>query len=109
MTEIQEEAQAKVIELILDGAFDGEESILYDAIKERGKQIEARKAFTFKVGDTVIFNEKARPKYLFENEVKGVIKKINRTTAVVKLGDDAGRFAGGEPRCPLAIIDKVSS
>ena len=75
------------------------------ALRARRKELESRKVWQLKVGDKVIFNSHASPRYLIG--VTGVVEKVNKTRAIVAIGPDGGRFANSKPSCPFAIIDKV--
>lgn len=94
-----------LINEIIDGEYDGDFEVIYEAIKSRRRAQEAGKALTFRVNDKVRFNSHARPKYL--KGIEGVVIKVNGASVVVKVGPEAGRFANQEPRCPIAIVDKI--
>jgi len=98
-------ATSSIIETIFGIDDPGELSRISDALRARSKELESRKAWQFKRDDKVVFNSKASPKYLIG--VTGVVKKVNKTRAIVAIGPDGGRFANSQPSCPFAIIDKI--
>jgi hypothetical protein len=89
------------------GAGDHDEHLdaIISACMLRQRAIGGTKIFTLKIGDTVVFNERARPGYL-QGE-KATIKKINRARVVIDLHRPVGRFGQRGLRCPVDIIDKV--
>jgi uncharacterized protein YkvS len=95
----------EVVSAILAGSLDGEEDRIVRALKQRRRIADENKVDALKVGDTVRFNSHARPKYL--HGLTGTVIKLNQASAVVRINGDAGRFTGVDPRCPIAIIDKV--
>lgn len=68
-------------------------------------QAEARRRKpTPRVGDTVVFNSKARPKYL--QGTQATVTKINEKTVVVSIGPEGGRFANQDGvLAPKGIVD----
>lgn len=108
--------RSKVIQQIAQGLFDDNEDALYDAIKRRRKIVDLTKVSEFQVGDTVVFNSQARPKYL--KGVEGSVVEVNSTTVLVQMpdsipGDTGGRFRdwpngkGARVRTPVGIVDRA--
>jgi len=59
--------------------------------------------YYFKIGDSVVFNKRARPKYLQGQKAKIVGHKT--VNVVIELDSPSRRF-GGRITCPTGIIDK---
>jgi hypothetical protein len=64
----------------------------------------------FRVGDAVIFNALASPKYLHRNGITGTVTRVNDKTVMLEIENSgpAGRFAGKRNvRTPKTIVDLV--
>ncbi len=107
----------RLLQGIAQGWFDGNEDMLFDAVKRRQAVVDLEKAGEFQVGDTVIFNKTARPKYL-QKGVEAIVQSVGQTSVTVKmpdtiLGDTGGRFfdrftgEGAIVRCPVSIVERV--
>lgn len=99
-------------EYFCDAIEDGDaDSFLDDlaiAVADRQSIIKMRKNGSIRTGDTVRFNNKARPKYL--QGLDATVKKLNRKTVVVDFPYDPsyGRFSNARNvRAPFTIVDKV--
>lgn len=96
----------QVLAAIQDGVMDDYFEAIFGAVKDRRRTLDARKSIEFKVGDSVVFNEQASPKYL-----RGCTAKVTgraQKNLLIKLDEDCGRYrAGVEIRCPVAIIEAV--
>ncbi len=97
----------EIIDSILSGDNDDDYRDIYEAIKTRQSMSARGKVMAFRVGDRVVFNGNARPKYLLG--VEGVVKKRNETTVVVKIEGYAGKYTDSAPRCPVGMLDKVEA
>lgn len=93
-----------IISAILDGVCDGFESSITDALRERRKLNDSRKALSIVKDTRVRFNDQASPKYL--RGATATVTGRAQKNLLIKLDEDCGRFrAGVEVRCPVSIID----
>ena len=86
---------------ILNGEADAEFDAVRAAIAQRQKMLASVKMTTFKVGDTVTFNQQTNPKYLRGQQA--IISKVNQTTVTVDLVQPMGRFSRGI-RVPASLL-----
>jgi len=99
--------QRTAIEYIENGAFDGQERLLYDAIQRRLDFNNSRLLLNIKPGDLVRFNEKTRPNYYIG--LKAEVLKVNRKTVKVMMIDSRGRILEGmEVNTPVSTISKIA-
>lgn len=98
----------ELIDAILDGVADNDIDKLNAAIKQRREMKNNRKILFMSIGDTVVFNEQANPKYLQGN--KATVAKVNKTTVTVNMEENyqLRKYSGSKNvRCPISIVDKV--
>lgn len=86
---------------ISKGAYDADLKTIAEYIRFREKHI-APKAYQFRVGQRVWFNEKVRPTYLIG--IPATITKINNTRVKLRLDDRTGRFGTGDIACPPNLL-----
>ena len=101
----------QLTQAILKGDFDKDLGMISTAIKSRKAATKPTQTmstiFDLDVGDTVRFNEFARPKYIQGTTARVV--KVNRARVKIELDRAVGRFPGGQPvSCPPKIITKVN-
>lgn len=93
-----------VCKAIVRGEYDNDLDMIRQAMSDRAEMQKRDKFWTFKVGDTVKFNSKTRPKYLVG--IEGKIVEKRQTKVVVDIGDRHGRF-GRQINVPVSLIDVV--
>lgn len=95
-----------VTTLIIEGRCDDGFETIYAALKERRKQLNAVKKFSFTVGQTVRFVPTARPAYL--RGLGAIVTQVGATLKVrIENSYAAGRYKGVEVRCPASLIEAV--
>lgn len=90
-----------LINEIAKGTYDADLDTLTEYIRFRQKHL-APKAYEFRVGQRVWFNDKVRPTYLIG--VPATITKINQKKVKVRLDDRTGRFGTGDISCPTNLL-----
>lgn len=109
-----------IIKQIVDGTHDSALEVIEGAIISRKRALgllplvparlaentETKSKYDFKVGDRVVFNKQANPRYLqgvYARVVGYKTKKIR-----VQLEQPTGKFGSSYPiGCPVEIVDKV--
>lgn len=86
---------------ISKGTYDSDLETIAEYIRFRQKHL-APKAYEFRVGQRVWFNDKVRPTYMAG--VAATITKINQKKVKVRLDDRTGRFGTGDLTCPTDFL-----
>jgi len=98
-----------IINTIVSGNVDAALDSINNAIRLRRKTLDQSKGLFMNIGDTIVFNTHASPKYL--QGQTAIVKKVNEKTVVVDIPEDAvgaRRYRGAKNiRCPFSIVDKV--
>jgi hypothetical protein len=106
--------ERQLLDAIASGALDAHLVAIADAVHARRELLHTVRSATalakLCVGDTVMFNRYARPRYL-EHEA-ATITELDDHWVSVQLSRPVGRFRTGELRCPplaLTKLNRVSS
>lgn len=95
-----------IVDAIIGGDADEGLTQVSEALRQRRKALEAVKRTDFRVGDRVVFNQAAKPKYLAG--IGATVIGLNPSTVVLNIDEHARarRFKGARGvRCPVAIVD----
>jgi hypothetical protein len=102
--------ERQLLEQIAAGELDQHLVAIADAIHARRELLHtvhsANAIAELRVGDTVMFTAKVRPRYL-EHEL-AVIEAIDDRSVTVRLCRPVGRFRDGTLRCPPLALRKLS-
>jgi hypothetical protein len=99
---------SKVVSAIHKGSFDDSLEQIAVAVSDRRRALVQIEAADIVVGDTVVFNHRARPQYLrgITAEVIGPGRKAN--TFLVRLNSGSRRYyTGSEVTAPYSIVSKA--
>jgi len=101
--------ERQLLDVITAGELDEHLAAIADAVHARRQVLHtvraARAIAELCVGDTVIFTNKIRPRYL-QHELAEVTEVDDRTVTV-QLWRPVGRFGEGELRCPPLALRKL--
>lgn len=86
---------------ISKGTYDTDLETIAEYIRFRQKFL-TPKAYDFRVGQRVWFNDKVRPAYMAG--VAATITKINQKKVKVRLDDRTGRFGTGDITCATNLL-----
>jgi len=96
----------EVLAAIAIGAHDDRIEEIADAVRDRIKKLAKLRFDELEVGDEVVFNGKARPKYL--QGARARVTKKKQSKVVVELYERQGRFPADSPiTTPVEIVTKV--
>jgi hypothetical protein len=102
--------ERQLLEQIAAGELDQHLVAIADAVHARRELLHtvrsANAIAELRVGDTVMFTAKVRPRYL-EHEL-AVIEAIDDRSVTVRLWRPVGRFRDGTLRCPPLALRKLS-
>ncbi len=102
--------ERQLLEQIAAGELDQHLVAIADAVQARRELLHtvrsANAIAALRVGDTVMFTAKVRPRYL-EHEL-AVIEAIDDRSVTVRLWRPVGRFRDGTLRCPPLALRKLS-
>jgi hypothetical protein len=107
------DSHSNIFSQIASGDFDEDFDNVFQALRERERYVRSLKASqalgTLQPGDTVRFNNEARPKYLQGG--LATVERLNSTRVVITLITDHGsRYRQGMSLpCPPDILEKVDS
>ncbi len=97
-----------ITDAIQRGDFDHELPSFIAAVEARQRVLGHKAFHTLNIGDKVVFNDKANPKYL--QGVEAIITGKKKTRVTVEFAESVGRFhAGVEITSPISIFDLVES
>lgn len=101
--------ERELLDAIADGELDDHLVAVADAVHARRELLHTVRSATalsrLCVGDTVVFTDRIRPRYL-EHEL-AVVTGIGDRHVTVRLGRPVGRFGEGEIRCPPLALQRV--
>jgi hypothetical protein len=102
--------ERQLLEQIAAGELDQHLVAIADAVQARRELLHtvrsANAIAELRVGDTVMFTAKVRPRYL-EHEL-AAIEAIDDRSVTVRLWRPVGRFRDGTLRCPRLALRKLS-
>lgn len=102
--------ERQLLEQLAAGELDQHLVAIADAVQARRELLHtvrsANAIAELRVGDTVMFTAKVRPRYL-EHEF-AVIEAIEDRSVTVRLWRPVGRFRDGTLRCPPLALSKLS-
>ena len=101
--------ERQLLDAIADGALDDHLVAIADAVHARRQLLHTVDSATaiaeLRVGDTVMFNSRIRPRYL--QYEPGEIVELDDHWVTVRLWRPVGRFRGGRLRCPPLAVQQV--
>lgn len=101
--------ERQLLDAIASGELDDHLVAIADAVHARRELLHTVRSATaiaqLRVGDTVMFNDNVRPRYL-EHEL-AVITGLDEHWVTLRLARPVGRFREGELRCPPLAVRKL--
>ena len=107
MSLTSEDRGRMILDQIKRGDYDDILDVLFVSIRERETLLGHKAFHTLNIGDKVVFNDQARPKYL-----QGALATITgkkKTRVTVEFDESVGKFRAGSPiTSPISIFDLVT-
>lgn len=99
----------KLVAAIAAGRLDNELGVISATIAARNRALVETKKGKMKEGDTVVFNHRVRPKYLYGTRAKILARAVGKYDFLVELLDHTGgKFAQGKQvRVTAGLIDRL--
>lgn len=101
----------QLLDVIASGELDDHLVAIADAVHARRELLHTIRSATavaqLSVGDTVMFNRSARPRYLVYD--LAVITDVDEYSVTLWLARPVGRFRDGELRCPPLAVEKLAT
>lgn len=96
---------SEIVSEILSGKVDSQISEIIEAVRFRRDVIEKNKLAEFTVGDQVVFNSRANPRYL--KGIKGEIRQTLKKKVSVRVSDPRAKRFVGVITVPVGMIDRI--